>query len=173
MMTLVAVAITVAYTYSSWVVFSLPRAMFFWELATLTDIMLFGHWVEMRSIMGASRALEKLVKLLPATAHLLHPDGGVAEVSTTELKRGDLVLAPYLKTHRFARFTASMKLLMGVTGGTFVVVLCGWLWGGVEGGRGGSRLSGGGGDRGSGRDWKLLWVQLVGRLILGGVLCLW
>ena len=92
MMTLVAVAITVAYVYSGAVVFGLPGAMFFWELATLIDIMLFGHWVEMRSIMGASRALEELVKLLPATAHLLRPDGGVVEVPTTELKRGDRVL---------------------------------------------------------------------------------
>jgi len=92
MMTLVAVAITVAYVYSSAVVFGLPGTMFFWELATLIDVMLFGHWMEMRSIMGASRALEELVKLLPATAHVLQPDGTIKEVPTTELQHGDRVL---------------------------------------------------------------------------------
>ncbi|MHA2315512.1 MAG: heavy metal translocating P-type ATPase [Candidatus Hermodarchaeia archaeon] len=92
MMTLVAVAITVAYAYSSAVVFGLPGTMFFWELATLIDVMLFGHWMEMRSIMGASRALEELVKLLPATAHVLQPDGTIKEVPTAELKHGDRVL---------------------------------------------------------------------------------
>ncbi len=92
MMTLVAVAITVAYAYSSAVVFGLPGTMFFWELATLIDVMLFGHWMEMRSIMGASRALEELVKLLPATAYVLQPDGTIKEVPRTELTRGDRVL---------------------------------------------------------------------------------
>ncbi len=92
MMTLVAVAITVAFGYSSAVVFGLPGTLFFWELATLIDVMLFGHWMEMRSIMGASRALEELVKLLPATAILLLPNGEVKEVPTSELQRGDRVL---------------------------------------------------------------------------------
>jgi len=54
--------------------------------------MLFGHWMEMRSIMGASRALEELVKLLPATAHVLQPDGTIKEVPTAELRHGDRVL---------------------------------------------------------------------------------
>ncbi len=62
MMTLVAVAITTAYLYSSAVVFGLTGKMFFWELATLVDIMLLGHWIEMRSVMGASNALEALAK---------------------------------------------------------------------------------------------------------------
>jgi Cu2+-exporting ATPase len=92
MMTLVAVAITVAYVYSSAVVFGLPGVMFFWELATLIDVMLFGHWMEMRSIMGASRALDELVKLLPITAHILQSDGTTKEVPTTELQHGDRVL---------------------------------------------------------------------------------
>ena len=92
MMTLVAVAITVAYVYSSAVVFGLPGVMFFWELATLIDVMLFGHWMEMRSIMGASRALDELVKLLPITAHVLQPDGTTKEVPTTELQHDDRVL---------------------------------------------------------------------------------
>ncbi len=68
MMTLVAVAITTAYLYSSAVVFGLTGKMFFWELATLVDIMLLGHWIEMKSVMGASRALEELAKLMPSDA---------------------------------------------------------------------------------------------------------
>src|SRR5438477_2069636 len=76
MMTLVALAISVAYVYSALVVFGLPGSVFFWETATLIDIMLLGHWIEMRSVLGASRALEQLVRLLPAEAHRLRPDGG-------------------------------------------------------------------------------------------------
>jgi len=76
MMTLVALAITVAYAYSTLVVFGLPGDVFFWETATLIDIMLLGHWLEMRSVLGASRALEQLVRLLPADAHRLRPDEG-------------------------------------------------------------------------------------------------
>src|SRR5207249_5306924 len=68
MMTLVALAITVAYVYSALVVFGLPGSVVFWEPATLIDIMLRGHWIEMRSVLGASRALEQLVRLLPAEA---------------------------------------------------------------------------------------------------------
>ena len=67
MMTLVAVAITTAYLYSSAVVFGLTGKVFFWELATLVDIMLLGHWIEMKSVMGASKALEELAKLMPPT----------------------------------------------------------------------------------------------------------
>jgi Cu2+-exporting ATPase len=91
MMTLVAVAISVAYGYSSAVVFGLPGTVFFWELATLIDIMLVGHWVEMRSVMGASRALEELARLMPAEAHLL-VDGQVREVAVEELVPGQRVL---------------------------------------------------------------------------------
>jgi Cu2+-exporting ATPase len=71
MMTLISVAITVAYVYSSAVVSGLSGAVFFWELATLIDIMLLGHWIEMRSIMGASAALESLVRLMPSHARAL------------------------------------------------------------------------------------------------------
>ncbi len=92
MMTLIALAISVAYAYSSAVVFGLPGEVFFWELATLIDIMLLGHWVEMRSVMGASRALEKLVELLPAEAHRLRDDGSSEDVPVTELALGDRVL---------------------------------------------------------------------------------
>ncbi|WP_318531534.1 hypothetical protein [Methanohalophilus profundi] len=66
MMTLIAVAISVTYIYSSLVVFGLAGKFFFWELATLLDIMLLGHWIEMRSVMGASMALEELAKLMPS-----------------------------------------------------------------------------------------------------------
>lgn len=92
MMTLVAVAITTAYLYSSAVVFGLEGELFFWELATLIDIMLLGHWLEMRSVLGASRALEELVKLLPSTAHHIMPDGETMEMPLEHLKPGDLVL---------------------------------------------------------------------------------
>jgi P-type Cu2+ transporter len=91
MMTLVAVAISVAYFYSVAVVFGLPGDDFFWEMATLVVIMLLGHWLEMRSVMGASRALESLVRLMPAEAHLLAEDGSTTDVPVSELEPGDRV----------------------------------------------------------------------------------
>ena len=92
MKTLVAVAITTAYLYSGAVAFGLTGKMFFWELATLVDIMLLGHWIEMRSVMGASKALEELAKLMPSDAHKLLPDGGVKDVPLSELSVNDKVL---------------------------------------------------------------------------------
>ncbi len=92
MMVLVALAITVAYIYSSLVVFGFRGKFFFWELATLVDIMLLGHWLEMKSVLGASRALEELVKILPSEAHLLLDGNSVEEVPVSTLKPGDLVL---------------------------------------------------------------------------------
>lgn len=92
MMTLIAIAIAVAYIYSSAVVFGLSGKIFFWELATLVDIMLLGHWIEMKSIMGASKALEKLVRLMPSDAHKIMPDGSVNDVKLSELNSGDKVL---------------------------------------------------------------------------------
>jgi len=92
MMTLIALAITVAYAYSALVVFGLPGSVFFWETATLIDIMLLGHWIEMRSVLGASQALEQLVRLLPAEAHRLRPDGSIEEVPLEALQPGDRVL---------------------------------------------------------------------------------
>jgi Cu2+-exporting ATPase len=92
MMTLIALAITLAYVYSSAVVFGLSGNVFFWELATLIDIMLLGHWLEMRSIMAASSALEELARLMPSEAHKLMPDGQTMEVPLDELKVGDTVL---------------------------------------------------------------------------------
>ena len=92
MMTLVGLAISVAYLYSAAVVFGLRGTVFFWETATLIDIMLLGHWIEMRSVMGASRALEELVRLLPAEAHRLRSDGSTEDVPVTDLRQGDVVL---------------------------------------------------------------------------------
>jgi Cu2+-exporting ATPase len=91
MMTLIAVAISVAYFYSSAVVFGLQGEVFFWELVTLIDIMLLGHWLEMRSVMGASRALEELVKIMPSVAHL-RKNGETVDVAVDQLKIGDRVL---------------------------------------------------------------------------------
>lgn len=92
MMTLIAVATTTAYTYSAAVVFGLSGKIFFWELATLVDIMLLGHWIEMKSIMGASRALEELAKLMPSEAHKVMPDGNIQDVPLSELHTGDKVI---------------------------------------------------------------------------------
>ena len=92
MMTLIALAIAVAFVYSSAVVFGLAGRVFFWELATLVDVMLLGHWIEMRSVMGASGALEALVRLMPATAHRLSEAGDTEEVSVDELAAGERVL---------------------------------------------------------------------------------
>lgn len=92
MMTLIGLAITVAYVYSSAVVLILDGKLFFWELATLIAVMLLGHWIEMRSIMGASRALEELAKLMPSEAHRLKPDGSLEDVPLNELEPGDKVV---------------------------------------------------------------------------------
>src|SRR4030042_536076 len=92
MMTLISVAIATAYLYSSAVVFGLTGKMFFWELATLVDIMLLGHWIEMKSVMGASKALEELAKLMPSDAHKLLPNGSVKDVPLGELAVDDKVL---------------------------------------------------------------------------------
>ena len=92
MMTLVALAVTVAYAYSALVVLGLPGNVFFWETATLIDIMLLGHWIEMRSVLGASQALEQLVRLLPAEAHRFRADGSVEDVPLDALQPGDRIL---------------------------------------------------------------------------------
>lgn len=91
MMTLIAVAITVAWGYSSATTFGLEGSSFFWELATLIDIMLLGHWIEMKSVMGASQSLQKLVALMPSEAHRLK-DGETEDVKVNELKKDDKVL---------------------------------------------------------------------------------
>ncbi|BAZ98795.1 MULTISPECIES: heavy metal translocating P-type ATPase [Methanothermobacter] len=91
MMTLIAVAITVAYTYSLGVILGLEGMVFFVELVTLIDVMLLGHWIEMRSIMSASGAVERLAGLLPRRAHLV-VDGKVEDVDVSTLKPGDIVV---------------------------------------------------------------------------------
>nr|WP_026683056.1 heavy metal translocating P-type ATPase [Priestia megaterium] len=92
MMMLIGLAILVAYGYSSLTVFGWEGKDFFWELATLIDIMLLGHWVEMRSVMGASNALEQLVKLMPNEAHKLDENDEIEDVPLSELASRDRVL---------------------------------------------------------------------------------
>jgi Cu2+-exporting ATPase len=92
MMTLVAVAISVAYLYSSATVLGVEGMPFFWELATLVDIMLLGHWIEMRSVGEASKALESLAKLMPSQAHRRGPAGSTTDVPLEELQPGDVVV---------------------------------------------------------------------------------
>lgn len=92
MMTLISLAIVVAYLYSSLIVMGLTNVDFFWELATLIVIMLLGHWLEMKSILGASNALEELVKLIPSEAHLITEGGAIMEVSVSELSPEQTIL---------------------------------------------------------------------------------
>ncbi len=92
MMTLISLAIIVAFVYSSAVVFGLRGRTFFWELATLIDVMLLGHWIEMRSVVGASKALDELAKLLPSEAHRLKEGGSTEDVPVSELNSGDSIL---------------------------------------------------------------------------------
>jgi Cu2+-exporting ATPase len=91
MMFLIGFAITVAYIYSVAIVFGLKGMDFFWELATLILIMLLGHWIEMKSIAGASKELELLVQLMPSDAHMVMPDK-VHDVKTDTLKENDIIL---------------------------------------------------------------------------------
>jgi Cu2+-exporting ATPase len=91
MMTLIGTAISVAFFYSAATVVLITGVDFFWELATLIDVMLFGHWIEAKSVLGASRALEELVRIMPTQAHLVK-DGEVSDVPVSQLKAGDLVL---------------------------------------------------------------------------------
>src|SRR5699024_1740468 len=92
MMMLIGLAITIAYVYSVFVVFGFDGHNLFWELATLVDIMLLGHWIEMRSVMGASNALEKLVALLPNKANKVEDNGDIKEVPLDSLLEGDKVV---------------------------------------------------------------------------------
>src|SRR5690625_3430344 len=92
MMTLIGLAIIIAYGYSTLVVFGWEGHNLFWELATLVDIMLLGHWIEMRSVMGASNALEKLIQLMPNEAHKLDENNQVEDVPTSGLQNKDRVL---------------------------------------------------------------------------------
>lgn len=92
MMTLISLAISIAFVYSLLAQLARLGEGFFWELVTLIDVMLLGHWLEMRSVRQASGALNELAKLMPDTAERLLPDGRAETVSTSALRTGDLVL---------------------------------------------------------------------------------
>ncbi|MBN1247997.1 MAG: heavy metal translocating P-type ATPase, partial [Anaerolineae bacterium] len=92
MMTLISLAIGVSFVYSVFAVFRPASGSFFWEMATLIDVMLLGHWIEMRSIRQASGALEELAKLMPDTAERVVGDNETEEVSLDELSVDDVVL---------------------------------------------------------------------------------
>lgn len=92
MMTLITLAIIVAYVYSAATVFGVQGSDFFWELASLIVIMLLGHWIEMRSVMGASKALEELARLMPENAHMIMDNGETMDMPVSSLKTGHAVL---------------------------------------------------------------------------------
>ncbi|MBX3419050.1 MAG: heavy metal translocating P-type ATPase [Pirellulaceae bacterium] len=92
MMTLISLAITVAFVYSLAVIFGLDGMDLWWELATLVTIMLLGHWIEMRSVSQAQGALKELAKLLPDTALRIVAEDQIEEVPLSTLREGDLLL---------------------------------------------------------------------------------
>lgn len=92
MMTLIAMAISVAYFYSSAVVFGLSGKIFFWELASLIVIMLLGHWIEMKSVMGASNALEELAQMMPSTARRVKENEEYEDIPIDDLQKDDIIL---------------------------------------------------------------------------------
>ena len=92
MMALISLAISVSFLYSVTTTFFPLGESFYWELVTLIVVMLFGHWMEMRSVRKASSALNELAKLMPDTAELIYKNGKTRTVSTAELKDGDLIL---------------------------------------------------------------------------------
>ena len=92
MMLLISLAITVSFVYSLFALVAVPGSGFFWEMATLIDIMLLGHWMEMRSVRQASGALDELAKLMPDTAERIGEGGSTETVSVSVLKTGDLIL---------------------------------------------------------------------------------
>jgi Cu2+-exporting ATPase len=92
MMLLISLAISVAFVYSLAALFFDPESGFFWEMATLIDVMLLGHWFEMRSVRQASGALNELAKLMPDTAERVKDNGEIEVVSVHQLQAGDLLL---------------------------------------------------------------------------------
>ena len=92
MMTLIALAISVAFIYSVAVTLGFDGHALWWELATLVTIMLLGHWIEMRSIFQAQGALKELAKLLPDTAQRITNGDRIEEVPVDQLREGDIVL---------------------------------------------------------------------------------
>lgn len=91
MMTLITMAISVAYLYSTATVFGLEGNDFFWEFETLIDIMFLGHWIEMRSVLSASNALQKWAESMPNTAHLFK-ENGIEDINISELNSEDKIL---------------------------------------------------------------------------------
>ncbi|GFD72673.1 heavy metal translocating P-type ATPase [Tenacibaculum sp. KUL113] len=91
MMTLISMAISVAYFYSTATVFGLKGDDFFWELATLIAIMLLGHWIEMKSVLGASKALQLLVSMMPSEAHRVKGDA-IEDIPLEDLLKDDVIL---------------------------------------------------------------------------------
>lgn len=92
MMTLIGTALLVGYSYTLAVIFGLPGTVFMWELATLVDIMLLGHIIEMHALRGASSALQKLAALLPHTAHKKLPNGSIVDIPRDQLRNGDIIM---------------------------------------------------------------------------------
>lgn len=92
MMTLISLAISVAFIYSVATLFLPGQMDFFWELVTLIDIMLLGHWIEMRSVRQASGALDALARLMPDIADRIDPNGQAQQVAVWDLRQGDMVL---------------------------------------------------------------------------------
>lgn len=92
MMTLISLAIIVAFVYSLFALLVSAGSTFFWELVTLIDIMLLGHWLEMRSVRQASGALNELARLMPDTAERIQDDGETEQVPADQLRNEDLVL---------------------------------------------------------------------------------
>lgn len=92
MMTLISLAISVAFIYSLGAFFFSLGDTFFWELVTLIIIMLLGHWLEMRSVRQASGALNELAKLVPDIAERILPDNSTEEIPIADLRQGDLLL---------------------------------------------------------------------------------
>lgn len=92
MMTLISMALSVAFIYSLGSTFFDLGQTFYWELVTLIDVMLLGHWIEMRSIRQASGALQELSELLPDTAERIKENGEIETVKVSALENGDVVL---------------------------------------------------------------------------------
>src|SRR5258706_52475 len=120
MMTLIGVAISVAYIYSVATVFGLQGMDFFWELCTLILIMLLGHWLEMKSVAGASRELELLVQLMPSVAHMVHGEH-IMDVKTDSLKEGDLIL---IKPGENIAADGNQSLVFALERMVTVIVIC-------------------------------------------------
>lgn len=92
MMTLIGFAISVSYFYSGAVVLGLKGRFFFWELATLIDVMLLGHWIEMKSVVKTRSVLENITKLLPDKVTKIDDSGNKSEISLDSLEKDDIVL---------------------------------------------------------------------------------